>query len=266
MMRLPRLLLIICAAIGLTSPALADDGYDLWLRYRPLPAEARAKIENRGTAIVTGGQPSPMLAVALGELNRGLAGLLGHAVGTDTSRGAIYVGTPRSLPVLATLDLPLREIGPEGFVIRSRIIDGRPATVIAANDDRGLLYGSFALLRRLQTGGSLDFLDIVSSPKMTLRVLNHWDDLNGHIERGYAGNSLWDWWKLPDYKDPRYTDYARANASIGINGTVLNNVNASATSLTPEYIAKAAALADVFRPWGIKVYLSARFTAPIDTP
>ena len=122
-MRLSRLLLIVCAAIGLTSPALADDGYDLWLRYKPLPAPVRARIESRGTAIIAPAQPSPMLAVALGELNRGLAGLLGHDVGNDTSRGAIYVGTPGSLPVLATLDLPLRDLGPEGFVIRSRVID-----------------------------------------------------------------------------------------------------------------------------------------------
>ena len=95
-------------------------------------------------------------------------------------------------------------------------------------------------------------------------MLNHWDNLDGSVERGYAGQSIWDWWNLPDLKDPRYTDYARANASIGINGTVLNNVNAKADSLTAPYIAKAAALADIFRPWGIKVYLSARFSAPIE--
>ncbi|PHQ61234.1 MAG: alpha-glucuronidase, partial [Sphingobium sp.] len=90
------------------------------------------------------------------------------------------------------------------------------------------------------------------------------DNLDGMVERGYAGQSIWDWWRLPDYKGPRYTDYARANASIGINGTVLNNVNAKATSLTAPYIAKAAALADVFRPYGIKVYLSVKWTAPME--
>ena len=95
-------------------------------------------------------------------------------------------------------------------------------------------------------------------------MLNHWDNLDGTVERGYAGQSLWDWWTLPDFKDPRYTDYARANASIGINGTVINNVNAKADSLTAPYIAKAAALADVLRPWGIRVYLSARFSAPVE--
>ena len=107
-------------------------------------------------------------------------------------------------------------------------------------------------------------LSLVEAPRIRHRLLNHWDNLNRTVERGYAGFSLWDWHKLPDYRSPRYTDYARANASIGINGTVLTNVNANATSLTAEYLAKAAALADVFRPYGIRVYLTARFSAPIE--
>jgi alpha-glucuronidase len=95
-------------------------------------------------------------------------------------------------------------------------------------------------------------------------LLNHWDNLNRSVERGYAGISLWNWHTLPVYLDPRYKDYARANASIGINGTVLTNVNANATILTPAYLEKVAALASVFRPYGIKVYLTARFSAPIE--
>ncbi|HWI86679.1 MAG TPA: alpha-glucuronidase family glycosyl hydrolase [Sphingomonas sp.] len=257
-------MLILSAAISLTTSAPAEDGYDLWLRYRPLPAALRANAARHAVAIGAPARASPILAAALGELRHGLAGLLGRPVGTGAGRGAILVGTPRSLPVLASLRLPLSGLGDEGYVVRSVSIRGLPVTVVAANGDRGLLYGSFALLRLFQTGASLDHIDIVSAPGLRLRILNHWDNLNGHVERGYAGDSLWDWWKLPYYKDPRYSDYARANASIGINGTVLNNVNAAAASLTGDYIAKAAALADVFRPWGIRVYLSARFSAPIE--
>ena len=110
----------------------------------------------------------------------------------------------------------------------------------------------------------LQALDVRESPQVALRVLNHWDNLDRYVERGYAGSSLWDWQTLPQWREPRYTDYARANASLGINGTVLNNVNASALSLSPAYLAKAAALADLFRPYGIRVYLSARFSAPIE--
>jgi alpha-glucuronidase len=141
---------------------------------------------------------------------------------------------------------------------------GKKTVLIGANNEVGLVYGAFALLRELQTGNSPDDIDSVSQPAIELRLLNHWDNLDGTVERGYAGHSLWDWWRLPDFTDPRYTDYARANASIGINGTVLNNVNSNSTSLTARYLEKAAALADVFRPWGLRVYLSARFSAPME--
>src|SRR5256886_12029747 len=95
---------------------------------------------------------------------------------------------------------------------------------------------------------------------LPLRLLDHWDNLDGTVERGYAGASLWEWARLPDSINPRYTDYARANASVGINGVVLTNVNADARILTAAYLVKVAALARVFRPWGLKAYLTARFS------
>jgi alpha-glucuronidase len=81
-------------------------------------------------------------------------------------------------------------------------------------------------------------------------VLDHWDNLDRHVERGYAGQSIWDWHKLPGWLDPRYTDYARACASIGINGAVLTNVNANATSLTPPYLEKPRLWRQSFAPTG----------------
>jgi alpha-glucuronidase len=154
--------------------------------------------------------------------------------------------------------------GREGYVLRTLRIDGRKTTVIAGNSDVGALYGAFAFLRLIQTRRPIDDLDMADAPKLSLRLLNHWDNLDRSVERGYSGSSIWDWHKLPDYVDPRYTDYARANASIGINGTVLTNVNANAQVLTPHYLEKVAALAGVFRPYGIRVYLTARFSAPIE--
>ena len=118
------------------------------------------------------------------------------------------------------------------------------------------MYGSFHFLSLLQTQQSIENLDIKNSPKIKLRVLNHWDNLDRTVERGYAGFSIWDWHKLAKYIDKHYIDYARANASIGINGTVLTNVNANALVLKKEYLQKVKALADVFRPYGIKVYLT----------
>ena len=115
----------------------------------------------------------------------------------------------------------------------------------------------------MQTEGSLAEINVSEKPKSQLRLLDHWDNLNGTIERGYAGKSIWKWDELPGTVDPRYKDYARANASIGITGTVLNNVNPQPEQLTSEYLKKAAVIADAFRPYGIKIYLSILFDAPI---
>ncbi len=253
-------------ALLLPVQALAEDGYDLWLRYRPLPADD-ARAARTAAAELIAGDATPTQAATRAELLRGLGGLLGAAPALAqqvTRDGAIVVGTPASSPLVAALGLDTAALGREGYLIRSVRIGGHQATVVAADSDVGALYGAFALLRLVQTGQPLAALDLHDAPRVQRRVLNHWDNLDRSVERGYAGQSIWDWHRLPDWLDPRYTDYARANASLGINGTVLNNVNSNALSLTAPYLEKAAALADVFRPWGIRVYLSARFSAPIE--
>ena len=260
---------LVAGALVLTSilpvqQLRAEDGYELWLRYRPV--ESAHAGEYRGAVMqLVAAATTPTQIVTRAELRRGLGGLLGAAVPLSdvvTSNGALIVGTPASSPLVGKLELDTDQLGGDGYLIRSVVVDGHRATVIAANDDLGALYGAFHFLRLLQTRQSLDRIDVRVVPRIKLRVLNHWDNLDGHVERGYAGASIWDWHKLPDWVDPRYTDYARANASLGINGTVLNNVNSNALSLTPMYLAKAAALANVLRPYGIRVYLSARFSAP----
>ncbi|MGO1242657.1 alpha-glucuronidase [Sphingobacterium sp. JB170] len=126
----------------------------------------------------------------------------------------------------------------------------------------GLLYGAYHLLRLQETKADMRNLFLEEIPDYDIRILNHWDNLDRTVERGYAGYSLWLWDELPGKLSPRYEQYARANASIGINATVLNNVNASPEILTSEYIVKVKAIAAVFRKYGIKVYLSANFSAP----
>lgn len=252
---------------ALLHPALGapvEDGYELWLRYRPLPAAQQAGVAARAAQIVAPAPGSASVQAAVGELQKGVTGLAGRPprVGGALSDGALVLATPAAAP--PGLELPWAELGSEGYWLHSQRLQGRRVTVIAARSDVGLLYGSFAWLRAAQTGADLARLNERSSPRLSLRLLNHWDNLDRSVERGYAGASIWDWWKLPALRDARYTDYARANASLGINGTVLNNVNAKAESLTAPYLAKAAALADVFRPYGVKVYLSARFSAPKD--
>lgn len=253
-------------ASGSASGARAEDGYDLWLRYRPVEAPAAGAYRAAASELVVQGG-SPTLAVARDELARGLSGMLGQApplAAAPGRDGTVILGTPAGSPLVARLNLPLEPLGPDGYLIRSMQVDGRRATVIAGNSDVGVLYGVFDFLRRMQTRQPVAGLEVAEAPKVKLRLLNHWDNLDRHVERGYSGQSIWDWWRLPDVRDPRYVDYARASASLGINGTVLNNVNAKADSLTAPYIAKAAAVADVLRPYGIKVYLSARFSAPIE--
>ena len=259
------LLLALCVLLP-AAMARAEDGHDLWLRYRALPA-AQADAGRALAAALAAPDASPTQIATREELLRGLGGLFGAAPAA-TARidrdGVVVAGTPASSPVLAKLGLDLSALGDEGYLVRSLRIDGHAATVIAANSDIGVLYGAFHFLRLAQSGQSLSGLDVHETPKVKVRVLNHWDNLDRYVERGYAGQSIWDWHKLPGWLDPRYTDYARANASIGINGTVLNNVNTSAQMLTPQYLEKARALAGVLRPYGIKVYLSARFSAPIE--
>jgi alpha-glucuronidase len=255
--------------ILLTSTSQAEDGYQLWLRYGKIThAQLLNSYKSAATELLLSGS-SPTITAARKELQMGLGGLLGYQVpevNKITRNGALLIGTPESSPLMASLNLKslLQEAGKEGFVIQSIKVNGKNSTVITANTDVGILYGVFHFLKLLQTHQPIKNLALSSAPKLTHRILNHWDNLNRTVERGYAGFSLWDWHKLPDYLDPRYTDYARANASIGINGTVLTNVNANALVITPAYLEKVKALAAVFRPYGIKVYLTARFSAPVE--
>ena len=245
-------------------PAVAEDGYELWLRYEQLearPADAPRHV------MAACAEPSETLQAALAEIDRATESLLGTALkSTDKLRSrTLVLASADCADVIDEADLPTTEtVGAEGFALRATKLNGKRVTLIAAQSDLGVLYGTFDYLQRMSRGEALTDLDVISRPKTKLRLLNHWDNLDRHVERGYAGQSIWDWHRLPDYLDPKYTDYARANASIGINGVSLTNVNADATVLTALYLKKVAALADIFRPYGIRVYLTARFSAPME--
>lgn len=269
-MRLLRRFFILNSAFLLLAVLHAEDGYRLWLRYDPIADEQlRAVYAAAITEIVVPEKAPPVVASARDELVTGLRGLLGRdiPVVTKASRdGALVLGTPDD-PVLyaAISETDQRAAGMEGYLLR-RIADGRGGhrTLLFANRPVGLLYGAFALLRHLQLQRPLADLNLLSAPRIERRLLNHWDNLDRTVERGYAGFSLWEWFYLPEIRSPRYRDYARALASVGLNGTVLTNVNANAQILTRPYLEKVAALAAEFRPWGIRVYLTARFSAPME--
>ena len=256
------LLLIISISV------FAEDGYRLWLRYDKINDTKILNDYNTNIKGIFLDSESDIIKSAQTELMNGLNGLLGKKIDLQKSisQDGIVVAAKINSPLLSAirLDEKAKSIGKEGFMITSTKLNGKKIILIAANEDAGILYGSFHFLRILQTHTSIQELDIVSSPKIKLRLLNHWDNLDGTIERGYAGFSFWDWHRLPDYISPRYTDYARADASIGINGVSLTNVNANSYILRHEYLLKVKALADIFRRYGIKVYLTARFSSPIE--
>lgn len=214
--------------LSLALTLWAEDGSRLWLRQTPVNQASVC-------CLVT----SPTLTVAREEL------------------AALWKGGEVDLQLCA--DETHRRLGKEGYTIRTS--EGK--TVLEAATEQGLLYATYHLLRLQAEGADCTRLDIQEKPAFDIRVLNHWDNLDGTIERGYAGRSLWKWEDLTDSVSARYREYARANASVGINGTVLNNVNASPEILSSDYLQKVRKLADVFRPYGIKVYLSVNFASPM---
>lgn len=227
----------------------ADDGYRLWLKYDKIQNFTLRNNYAKKLASVSANFSDETSKVAISEIEKASFGLLGI-------KSKFVSNSSQSTLVLKKVELSDKNL--EAFEINSV----KNQIVISGNTSKGVLYGVYELIKKMQTSESLENLKIASAPKIQLRMLNHWDNNNGTIERGYAGMSIWKWYELPERLDPRYIDYARANASIGINGTVLNNVNASARFITSEYLGKVKALADVFRPYGIKVFLSVNFASP----
>lgn len=255
------MLSLTCVASSLIE---GEDGYRLWLKYDRInnAAVATGYDEQLSDYHVFG--ESETIEVLRNEVEYafGQMGLKPHA--TEPQRARLLIAAGVKAERLATeFEIDIKQAAQEGYVIRQRHNeDGKSLVLVLANTDEGALYGTFRLLKEMQLRHSMSAINIVSAPKIKLRVLNHWDNLDRHVERGYAGQSIWDWHKLPEYRYQRYIDYARANASVGINGTVLNNVNADPLILTPHYLAKVKALADIFRPYGLKVYLSVKFSSP----
>ncbi|MBF4472651.1 alpha-glucuronidase family glycosyl hydrolase [Flavobacterium sp. HJJ] len=260
---------MIVLIFGISWCASAQKDYKLWLQYNTV-TDLNLKTEylSNVQGITVLGK-SETMSIAAKELQSALNAMLGKKINAgEKSEGNnnIIIGSKASLKpeILKIIESDFNRINDEGYIVKSININNAKHIVISAKKDVGVLYGVFNFLRLIQTNKSIEKLNIADSPATNIRILNHWDNLDRTVERGYAGFSLWNWHKLPDFIDQRYIDYARANASIGINGTVLTNVNANALILTPQYLEKVEALAKVFRPYGIKVYLTARFSAPIE--
>ena len=204
----------------------AENGHQLWLRTRTArPVNVVCSLH------------SPTLSIARQELQQGWQGKAGATITLSLSKD--------------------KAIKDDGFELGTDKIEARK--------ESGILYGVYELLRRQQTGGSIG--EEICNPSYERRMLDHWDNPDGSIERGYAGHSIF-WRKndpfiVTDSDRLLWQEYARADASIGINGAVLNNVNASILMLSADYLARVKAIADVLRPYGVRTYLSVRFSSPV---
>ena len=235
--------------------ASAEDGSRLWLRFNKTTTDA-----NLFSSIVTSTKSLPYK-----EFQSAWTELKGKELASKTivENGSLLIGTAKDKQIRNLgLQKELVALGNEGYMIKSVSVNGKKATVVASLTDKGLLYGVFHLLRLVQLNEFSDQLNVKEKPSYALRILNHWDNLDGTVERGYSGHSIWNWEELPTVLSPRYQEYARANASIGINATVLNNVNASPKILSDEYLQKVKAIAGVLRPYNMRVFLSINFSSP----
>ncbi|WP_247003878.1 alpha-glucuronidase family glycosyl hydrolase [Halosolutus gelatinilyticus] len=259
---------------------------DCWLRYERVANDDRRASYRRRCRHAYVAEKAPECAAVRDELRRALPGLLGvdphlwqHP--PTTVDGFLAVGTPDDMAMIAE-SVPVDDVADladGGYLLRSVTWNDADCLVVTAATDRGLVYGTFHLLRLLALGEPIDDLDVREEPTYENRLLNQWDTpFRRSVERGYGGESIFDWERLPDLR-PRYEAYARLLASVGIDGIVLNNVN---TTKPPRESANGAfdafegwqllesrrledftGLASLFRRYGIRTYLSVNFASPM---
>ena len=243
----------------------AESGLDAWLRYARLDIAAAGQYREALPAVITTLNSGPLIDRARAELIQGVRGMLGRTLRAESAvpaEPAVILGTSpafrKRLPELAfSLDL-----ADDSYWLKTVRVHGVRHIIIGAPNDRGVLYGTFALLRRMALGESIIDLDEKQSPYAPVRWINQWDNLDGSIERGYGGHSIF--WESGHARNDlsRVSDYGRLLASLGINGCSLNNVNADPRVLASEFIPQVARIADVLRPWGVRVALSVDFGSP----
>ncbi|MDE3199215.1 MAG: glucosiduronase, partial [Acidobacteriota bacterium] len=227
--------LLVVAAIS----ASAETGRDAWLRYGRLdhpPMLPAVLVNEAGT--------SPLVESAQAELLKGVKGMTGHTLRLESA-------IPKEPALVLKVDASL---GPDSYSLQG--------TAITAGDDRGLLYGTFAFLRKIGMGEATATFHEKQAPAAPVRWINQWDNLDGSIERGYGGRSIF--WENGRVRNDmtRVSEYGRLLASLGIDGTTIDNVNADKRLLSDDYIPQVAKIAAAFRPWGVRIALSVDFGSP----
>jgi len=251
--------------LALSFPLCAETGYDAWLRYAEIDDKAVKQHYDTLPAVVVALDDAVVVKAAQEELFRGVRGMLGRTLRVETQvpgEGAILLGTfdaiAKAVPGIGRAP----GLEPDGYWLKTIQVGGHSYLVVTAPNDRGVLYGAFALLRKIGLNEPVTNLDVKESPFAPIRMLNQWDNLDGTIERGYAGASIFFESNNVGTNLNRVRDYARLMASAGINGCAINNVNANARVITPGFLPQLARVAEVFRPWGVRLLVSIDFSSP----
>jgi alpha-glucuronidase len=248
--------------------ARAETGEAAWLRYAPVEASARHQYaELPSTAVAFG--DSEALRSAEGELARGLDGTLGLKLAVASQwpdplpRSALIVlGTGRKLPAVLGGLAECGDLPDDAYCLKTTRVQNTRVLVIAGGNDRGVLYGVFALLRKITMNQPVEALDERQIPYAPVRWVDEWDNLDGSIERGYGGRSIFFENGHVAADLTRAGEYARLLASVGINGCAINNVNADRRVISPDFLPELARLARAFRPWGVRLAISIDFSSP----
>lgn len=262
----PAITVAMACAMAFPPSARADNSSDIdaWLRYSALSPQAAASYTTLPTRILLI-RKSAVLMSAEQELLQGLPHILGKPsseAGLPLSSDAIVLGT---LPDLRKLDRslhPSHDLTADGYWLKTVKIRGHECLVVAGASDRGVLYGVFSLLSGIARQESVSALDEIQQPYAPIRWVNQWDNLDGHIERGYGGPSIFFAGGKVRSDLTRAGQYARLLASIGINGCTINNVNANPAVLEDSFISEVARIADAFRPWGVQLSMSVDLSSP----
>ena len=263
MVRRRALIVLLVASLPLT--VRAENGRAAWLRYAPLDGGAAARARDAVPRFITTLGTDLPFRRAEDELRRGVSGMLGRelrATPRIVNEGAIVVGTLNRIRQTAPFLAPGGSLPADGYSLRTVRVANTTYVVIAGGSARGALYGAFAWLRRVALGERLTDLNERSVPSAPVRWVNQWDNIDGSIERGYGGRSIF--WANGGVRDDltRVDEYGRLLASLGINGVSINNVNANPAVLSPAFVPQIARIADALRPWGVQVAIAVDFGSP----
>ncbi|HEX2927992.1 MAG TPA: alpha-glucuronidase family glycosyl hydrolase [Ruminiclostridium sp.] len=248
------------------------NGYNCWLGYHLLPEGELRKAYIKWASNIVISHKSDDLVIAANELKSGIKGILGiDTIETCEPGQCSFIvmgalGRGQDIDSYVKYD-EIEQIGREGFIIKSMKTDDCDSIVVAGITHKGLLYGVFSLLRLMQTQTPLSGICKIENPLNQLRIINHWDNIDGSVERGYSGKSIFFKDNKITYDPVRIRDYARLLCSVGINSIVINNVNVhqyETMLITDRYLKDVAKLAEVFRNYGIRLYLSANFASTIE--